>query len=184
MLNQHDKQTLLDIAAQSIQHGLDHGRPLTVHTQDYPADLQEPRACFVTLHIKGELRGCIGSLEAWRPLIEDVTDNAYAAAFRDPRFPQLTPAEFSQLEYHISILTPSEPITFTSEQELLNQIRPQIDGLVLEDKGYRGTFLPSVWESLPTAKQFLSQLKRKAGLPADYWSKTIKVYRYTVEDVK
>ena len=184
MLNQEDKQTLLETAAYSIQYGLEHHQALSVQVENYSVALQEQRACFVTLHINGQLRGCIGSLEAWRPLIEDVAENAYAAAFRDPRFPQLTQAEYSQLEYHISILTPSEPIEFTSEQDLLNKIRPEIDGLILEDKGYRGTFLPSVWESLPTAKQFLSQLKLKAGLPADYWSETIKVYRYTVEDVR
>ena len=184
MLNKNDKQTLLETAAQSIQHGLKHGRALSVQIENYSEALQKNRACFVTLHIKGQLRGCLGSLEAYRPLIEDVTDNAYAAAFRDPRFPQLGQNEFSQLEYHISILTPSEPMTFTSEDDLLNQIRPNIDGLVLEDNGYRGTFLPSVWESLPTAREFLSHLKMKAGLPADYWSDTVKVYRYTVEDVR
>jgi AmmeMemoRadiSam system protein A len=116
--------------------------------------------------------------------VEDVADNAYAAAFRDPRFPTLTQDEYPMLQYHISVLNPPEPMTFTSEDDLLKQIRPNIDGLVLSDKGMRGTFLPSVWESLPTAEQFLSHLKQKAGLPADYWSDTVKVERYTVENIE
>ncbi|MCW9025009.1 MAG: AmmeMemoRadiSam system protein A [Gammaproteobacteria bacterium] len=184
MLNDNDKNTLLDLAAASIKQGLETGSPLKPDSQDYSPDLQAQRACFVTLHIKSELRGCIGSLEAWRSLVEDVAENAYAAAFRDPRFPALSENEFDQLEYHISILTPSEPVAFDSQADLLEKIHPGIDGLVLEEQGRRGTFLPSVWESLPTTEQFLSHLKLKAGLPADYWSDTIKIFRYTVEDVK
>jgi AmmeMemoRadiSam system protein A len=129
----------------------------------------------------GELRGCIGSLEAYRPLVEDVAHNAYAAAFSDPRFTPLSETELIDVEFHISVLTPAAPMHFESEADLLSQLRPGIDGLVLEDAGHRGTFLPSVWESLPDAAQFLQHLKMKAGLPADYWSDNLKVSRYTSE---
>jgi len=184
MLTQENQDILLNIARASISNGLMQGQPLPIRLEDYPPALQAPRASFVTLQIDGQLRGCIGSLEAFRPLVEDVAENAFAAAFRDPRFPPLSDKEFDQLDYHISILSPSEPIEFESENDLVNKLRPGIDGLVLEERGQRGTFLPSVWESLPSPRQFLAQLKVKAGLPADYWSDSIKVERYTVEDVK
>jgi len=178
------KQILLDVARQSIQYGLQHANPLPVEPGDYPEELQAQGASFVTLSLDQQLRGCIGSLEARRPLVLDVADNAFAAAFRDPRFPPLSEAEFPDLDYHISILTPPEPMQFNDEAELLAQIRPKVDGLVLEDRGHRGTFLPSVWESLPQPGEFLQHLKLKAGLPIDYWSDTLKVSRYTVEDVE
>ena len=177
-----DRQILLEVARESIRHGLEHGRPLHVNVAEYPETLQQPGASFVTLNIGGELRGCIGSLEAIRPLVEDVADNAYAAAFRDPRFPPLSEAEYPRLEYHISILGPSEPMQFESEEDLIRQLRPGVDGLVLSDRGRRGTFLPSVWQSLPEPRDFLRHLKQKAGLPPDYWSDTLQVARYTVEE--
>jgi AmmeMemoRadiSam system protein A len=182
MLDDHDRQTLLQVAANSIRHGLDTGLALTVKVADYSSALQQPGASFITLTIQHQLRGCIGMLEATRPLVEDVAQNAYAAAFKDSRFPPLRAAEYDQLEYHISILNPAEPIEFESEADLLQQLRPGIDGLVLEDGGRRATFLPSVWESLPHAVDFLRHLKMKAGLPSDYWSNTLRAQRYTVEE--
>ena len=184
MYSDEEKKQLLDLAKASIQYGLQHNKSIPVNFDNYPAHLQEKRACFVTLSIAGNLRGCIGSLEAQRPLVEDVADNAYAAAFRDPRFGPVTEGEYPQLQYHISVLTPPKPMTFTSEDDLLKQIHPNIDGLVLADGVYRGTFLPSVWESLPTAEEFLSHLKLKAGLPMNYWSDSITVERYTVENIE
>ncbi len=184
MLAQENQDILLNIARASISNGLRQGQPLPIRLEDYPPVLQAPRASFVTLQINDQLRGCIGSLEAVRPLVEDVAENAFAAAFRDPRFPPVSDREFDQLDYHISILSPSKPLEFESENDLLKKLRPGIDGLILEKRGQRGTFLPSVWESLPSPRQFLAQLKVKAGLPADYWSDSIKVERYTVEDVK
>lgn len=183
MFDSADKKQLLDLAKASIQYGLEHGHPIAVTLGNYPSHLQEQRACFVTLQIDDKLRGCIGSLEAHRPLVVDVADNAYAAAFRDPRFAPVSATEYPDLQYHISVLNPPEPMTFDSEADLLKQIRPGIDGLVLSDKGFRGTFLPSVWESLPTAKEFLMHLKQKAGLPMDYWSESLEVERYTVENI-
>ena len=175
------RDRLLQLARQSIGNGLDHGQPVPVTPADWPDALQRPAACFVTLHRDGQLRGCIGSLEAYRPLVTDVAENAYAAAFRDPRFPPLAADELDSLALSISVLTPATPMRFASEQDLLRQLQPSIDGLILEDDGHRGTFLPSVWEQLPTPEEFLGQLKRKAGLPVDYWSDRIRVSRYTSE---
>jgi len=172
---------LREIALESIKYGLSQKKHLQVETSRYPKSLQNPGASFVTLNWNGQLRGCIGSLEAYQPLVNDVAYNAYAAAFSDPRFPSLSENELDDLELHISVLTPAEPIQFDSESDLLEQIRPGIDGLVLEDGYNRGTFLPAVWESLPEKTSFLQHLKMKAGLPKDYWSPTIKVSRYTTE---
>lgn len=172
---------LRNLAYQSVEYGLQHGRHLPVDITRYPRPLREPGASFVTLKKHGELRGCIGSLEAHRPLAEDVAHNAYAAAFLDPRFPPLTDHELADVDFHLSILTAPVPMSFNSEADLLRQLQPGIDGLVLEDGTHRGTFLPSVWESLSDATQFFQQLKRKAGLPTDYWSSTLTVARYTCE---
>jgi len=103
------------------------------------------------------------------------------AAFRDPRFPPLAADEFDELDIHLSILTPAEPVSFTSEQELITQLQPGIDGLILEEGHRRGTFLPSVWEQLPEPQQFLRHLKQKAGLSPDYWSENIRISRYRTE---
>ncbi|MFP5506943.1 MAG: AmmeMemoRadiSam system protein A [Gammaproteobacteria bacterium] len=172
---------LREIADASIRHGLQSGNPLPVEARDYPESLRAPGASFVTLHRHGELRGCIGSLEAYRPLVTDVADNAFAAAFRDPRFAPLRTDELADLELHISVLSAPRALDFRDEADLLRQLRPGVDGLILTADGHRGTFLPSVWESLPRPEQFLAQLKRKAGLPADYWSPALRVQRYTTE---
>ncbi len=180
-LNKENRQRLLDLAKHSIVHGLQKGRPLKINLADYPAELTELRATFVTLEINDQLRGCIGMLEAVRPLAEDIAENAFSAAFNDPRFPPLDASELDGLEIHLSILTPAEPVVFSSEQDLISQLQPGIDGLILQEGHRRGTFLPSVWESLPEPKQFLRHLKQKAGLSPDYWSNNIRIYRYQAE---
>jgi AmmeMemoRadiSam system protein A len=182
-LNKEDQQRLLELAKSSIQHGLQTGRPLKIDLDDYPAELTERRATFVTLQTNHQLRGCIGMLEAVRPLAEDIAENAYSAAFKDPRFPPLETRELDNLDIHLSILTPAEPVSFNSEQDLISRLQPGIDGLILQEGHRRGTFLPSVWESLPEPEQFLRHLKQKAGLPPDYWSENIQVYRYQTEMV-
>jgi AmmeMemoRadiSam system protein A len=171
---------LLDVAATSIRHGLS-GARLLVNLADFPEPLRALRATFVTLHLADDLRGCIGTLEARRTLVEDVAANAYAAAFEDPRFGPLRAVEFEQLQIHISVLSPAQPLVFESEQDLLAQLRPGVDGLILEERHARGTFLPSVWEQLPEPLDFLRHLKRKAGLPVDYWSAQVRISRYTTE---
>ena len=177
----NEQQMLLKIAKDSIAHGLAHGEALMVNAKDYPAELQDSRATFVTLEINGALRGCIGMLEAYQPLVVDVAKNAFLAAFRDPRFPPVSEEEYPSLEIHISILSPSEPMIFTSEDDLIRQLRPHEDGLIMQEDGLRGTFLPSVWDSLPEPRQFLQHLKLKTGLPKNYWSDTLKVRRYHCE---
>jgi uncharacterized protein len=178
------RQAMLDVARASIMHGLDCGAPLQPDPRDYLEHLRLIRATFVTLEIAGELRGCIGVLDAFRPLVQDVAMNAYAAAFEDPRFPPLSRAEFRQLDVTISVLSPSESIAFSSETDLLTKIRPGMDGLILKERGRRGTFLPSVWRQLTDPKDFLEHLKRKAGLPFGYWSDDIQVDRYTAESFR
>lgn len=172
---------LIRLAKDSIAYGLENGRPLKPDAADYDDTLQQIRATFVTLEINHQLRGCIGMLEAVRPLFMDVAENAFSAAFRDPRFPPVSEEEYPKLEYHISILTPSEPVCFESEADLIQKMRPNIDGLILQEGRLRGTFLPSVWESLPKPEDFLQHLKQKAGLPRHYWSDTLKVFRYECE---
>ncbi len=182
MLDERERQILLQVAADSVRHGLDTGKPLKLKAADYSLALQQNGASFVTLTIQQQLRGCVGMLKPVRPLVEDVAKNAYSAAFEDTRFPPLGEEEYAQLKYHISILNPAEPIAFDSESDLLQQLRPGIDGLILEDRGRRATFLPSVWESLPKAVDFLRHLKSKAGLSPDYWSDSLTAQRYSVEE--
>jgi uncharacterized protein len=180
-LSAADRATLLEVARRSIEHGLDWQVPLAVNPADYPESLRPVRATFVTLEREGHLRGCIGTLEARAPLVQDVAEHAFAAAFEDPRFLPLRRDELAGLEIHLSILSPSEPLPFASENELLAQLRPGIDGLILKLGSRRATFLPSVWESLPEPYIFLAQLKQKAGLPLDFWSPELQAERYTTE---
>jgi hypothetical protein len=159
---------------------------LGVATQAEPThpSLIQPGATFVTLTQHGNLRGCIGSLEAWRPLDTDVRANAKAAAFRDPRFNPLSREELAGTRVEISLLTPAVPITFTDETDAIHQLRPKLDGMIFECHGRRGTFLPQVWESLPEPKEFFAHLKQKAGFAPDFWSPDIKLYRYEVQKWK
>ena len=180
-LDADQRSTLIGVARQSIESGLHHGRPLTVDPAAYHPDLGARRASFVTLHRHGELRGCIGHLEAVQSLVADVAENAYAAAFRDPRFSPLDAAEWPQVEVSLSVLSTPEPIRFSDEADLIRQLRPGEDGLILQEGSKRGTFLPSVWESLNDPVEFLVQLKRKAGLTAGYWSNRVEVARYHTE---
>jgi AmmeMemoRadiSam system protein A len=143
--------------------------------------LQESAATFITLTLRGQLRGCIGSLEAHRPLIEDVRTNAVAAALRDPRFAPLSAEEFANVSIEVSLLSVPQPMRFDSEQDALSRLRAGVDGVILEYGLHRSTFLPQVWEQLPDKKVFMAHLKNKAGLPENFWSDEIKLSRYTVK---
>jgi hypothetical protein len=143
--------------------------------------LHENAACFVTLKKGGQLRGCVGDIEARRPLIEALTANARAAAFDDPRFQPLTASELARTSIEVSLLSRLEPLRARSEAEALRMIRPNIDGLVLQCGRHCATFLPQVWETLPEPRDFLRQLKLKAGLRADFWSDEIRLDRYRVK---
>jgi len=178
-----EQRVLLEVARASIACGFKENTPPPVRAEDYPESLRLKRATFVTLRLHGELRGCIGGFEADFPLVEDVAEHAFAAAFRDPRFSPLTREEFADVELEISILHPFERLECNSEAELLAMLRPGVDGVLLEEGGRRGTFLPAVWRELPSPREFLRHLKRKAWLPEDYWSDDLRVYRYTVDEI-
>ena len=173
-----EQNTLLDIADASIDHGLRTGNRLSPDISSYSEKLQQPRATFVTLKIQDELRGCIGTLRAVRPLVDDVAYNAYAAAFEDPRFLPLQHKERDTLKVSISILSVPENLPCSSEDDLLEKIQPGIDGIILSDGMRRATFLPSVWESLPAPGDFIRHLKQKAGFSPNYWSSSIQVQKY------
>ena len=169
---------LLGLARESIDYGFDNKAPLPVLLDELPTALAEPAATFTTLRLAGELRGCCGRLEAAEPLSTDVAHSAFTAAFRDPRFEPLRRDEFAAINVEISVLTPMEPMQVSDEADLLEQLQPGIDGLVIAEGWRRATFLPKVWESLPEPRQFLGQLKLKCGLPQDYWSSRLEFRRY------
>ena len=177
------ESTLLDVARAAIEYGLSAGKKPQIDAGAYPDPLSLPRATFVTLQKRGELRGCMGSLKATQPLVCDVAGNAYSAAFLDPRFQPLTAAESDDLKIHISILSRPEPIHFESEDDLVAQLRRGVDGLIVYEGSRRGTLLPAVWEKIPDPRQFLAAVKQKAGLPCDYWSSTLRVERYTTASI-
>ncbi|MEL0107206.1 MAG: AmmeMemoRadiSam system protein B [Rhodospirillaceae bacterium] len=180
---EHHGETLLHTAAASIEFGLEYANPLPVDMSHYDAELQANGASFITLKKSGRLRGCIGSSQAYRPLITDTAENAFAAAFKDPRFEALQAHELDDLTLSISILSPSSPMAFEDEADLLSQIQPGQDGLILIEGKKRGLFLPVVWESLNKAEDFLAHLKSKAGLATNYWSDTLEVRRFITEQV-
>jgi len=172
--------TLLTVAHNAIAARL--GQPIKAAV-DRP-EFHEKGATFVTLIQHGELRGCIGSLEAWRPLLKDVQENALAAAFRDPRFKPLSVEELAITQVEVSLLTPAEAMSFASEADALAQLRPAIDGVILSAGNRRSTFLPQVWEQLPEPASFMSHLKQKAGLSTSYWGPDIRLERYQVQKWK
>lgn len=182
LLDRHG-ETLLRIAAASIEHGFRNGQPLPVAAGHHPEELRGPAACFVTLSSSGRLRGCVGSAEAHRALVEDVAENGYAAAFLDARFPKLAPEERFSLRISISVLSRPEPIGFTDEDDLLRQLRPGSDGLIIKAQGRRALFLPQVWAAVGEPREFLAHLKEKAGLARDHWPGDVSGWRFTAESI-
>ena len=177
-----EREILQRVAMDSIRDGLKAGRPVDPDESQVPPALEAPGASFVTLNIHGRLRGCIGSFEARGPLLQDVARNAYSAAFMDYRFSPVSEADLPDLEVHISILTPLEPLPVENRDDLLRSLEPGVDGLLLEDPPHRSTFLPQVWESLEDPRDFLEELLLKAGLSRDHWSEKIRFHRYRVEE--
>ncbi|MBC5767378.1 AmmeMemoRadiSam system protein B [Ramlibacter albus] len=169
-------KTLLLLARAAIRTAL--GKPHVVIARG--PWLREPGATFVTLKQQGNLRGCIGALQAHRPLIDDVKHNAVAAALHDTRFSPVTAEELDSISVEVSLLSPPEPVHVRSEEDALQQLRPGIDGVILHRGARRATFLPQVWEQLAHPRQFLAHLKQKAGLPATYWDDGMRIERYTV----
>jgi AmmeMemoRadiSam system protein B/AmmeMemoRadiSam system protein A len=182
-------RALLAVARQSIERGRRAGEPLPVDPHAHPAHpahpaaLREIGATFVTLKLDGKLRGCIGSLDATLPVVDDVSRNAYRAAYHDPRFEPVSRLEGERLQIHISLLGPPVALSFSSEEELVAQLSPGVDGLILRDGSRYATFLPDVWEQLPDPREFLAHLKQKAGLAVDYWSDTLEVSRYATRSI-
>lgn len=171
---------LLAIAREAIAARLGLSAPPPAPGAQQARALREIGATFVTLTLDGALRGCIGSLDAHRPLGEDVRANAVAAAFRDPRFAPLSTREFARVRIEVSLLTAPELLTADGEQQARAALRPHEDGLILQWRDHRATFLPQVWENLPRPAEFLRQLKRKAGLADDFWADDLVLHRYTV----
>jgi len=167
---------LLRIARESLAEALGLG---AAGVYDEPW-LREPGACFVTLRRLGDLRGCVGSVHAYRPLLEDVWSNARASAFRDTRFQPVEAWELPEISVEVSLLSAPEPLACSCEEEALRRLRPGVDGIILEYEEHRGTFLPQVWEQLPDPQDFLGHLKVKAGLRRSFWSPGVRLQRYGV----
>jgi AmmeMemoRadiSam system protein A len=172
----------MDIARQAITRVVEGLDVLPVVLAKLDDELQQPGASFVTITIDGALRGCIGTIEPYRPLAQDVQENALGAAFRDPRFPPLRTQELGSIEIELSILTLPQPLAYAGGDDLLSQLRPNIDGVIIEREWRRATFLPQVWDKLPTPADFMSNLCAKAGLPPDdYKTPGLKVSTYQVD---
>jgi len=176
---------LIQLVRTGIAFGFQTGHPAEVNAAaTIPALLAAHGAAFVTLRRNGQLRGCTGSPVATRPLIVDVAQHAFNAAFRDRRFPRLALDELAGLDLSVSVLTPPLPMTFANEADLLAQLRPGSDGLIIEDSGHAALFLPSVWEEIPMPRPFLTHLKLKAGMAANHFSPRFTARRFRSIEVK
>ena len=176
------KQSLIfNLAKQSIQDEFDYTNNIDINklTKENPF-LKEDGASFVTLTQNGKLRGCIGSLIATRPLVEDIISNAKNAAFRDPRFAKLTREEIQFTDIEVSVLTKPELLEYSDIEDLKTKVKPNIDGVILKLNEYQATFLPQVWEELPLFENFFGHLLQKAGLPIDSFKKHPLIYIYQV----
>jgi len=179
-LDRDGQRQLLALAREAITAG---GRDdPRIDLAALPPALQQERAVFVTLTLNGSLRGCIGSLVATAPLALATADAARSAAYRDPRFPPVQSEELTAIRIEIAVLSELAPIAVDSRRALLADLRPGVDGLLLEDGPCRSTFLPKVWGQLPEPREFVAQLLSKAGLPPDHWSDTLRAHRYTVSN--
>lgn len=184
-LNQDEQGHLLKIARQALESGVKSMPLPDLELDELPPALVEQGASFVTLTIDGYLRGCVGALDAYQPLARDVQEHAVDAALRDFRFSHVTPAELPLITIEISILTPHVPLPYRSPQELIEKLRPHIDGVFLRDGSNKATFLPQVWDQLPNVEDFLSRLCLKMGAPGDIWRhKPLDVFIYQVQEFK
>jgi AmmeMemoRadiSam system protein A len=178
------RTAILKLARDALQIAVKRGHLPPIDLSTLPAELQKPGASFVTLKKNNTLRGCIGSLEAKLPLAEDIRQHAVAAALYDYRFPSCEANEVDEISIEVSILTEPEPLEYKDPDELLQLLRPMVDGVIITDGVRRATFLPQVWERIPSPSQFLSMLCEKASLPADTWkTHKLKVYIYQVETI-
>lgn len=182
-LTTDEKKILLRLARRSIELAVARQPLPPLALEDYPPRLRELGASFVTLTKNGSLRGCIGSLEPYQPLVQDVCEHAAAAALDDYRFPPVVAFEVSHLLIEVSRLTTPQPLEYQNPGELLEKLRPGLDGVVIRDGVPRATFLPQVWDKLPAAEDFLAHLCQKMGAPPDLWKrKPLQVFTYQVEE--
>jgi AmmeMemoRadiSam system protein A len=181
-LDETTRRWLLGLARSTVRLALDGAGLVLPDPSGTPVDAAVPGAAFVTLRRDGDLLGCIGSIEAVRPLAEDVALHAYDAAFRDPRLPPVTDDDWHHMTTEISVLGPLEPVHVDGPDELARVIRPEVDGLLVSSTEGRGTFLPSVWHQVRDADEFLELLWRKAGLRAGRWPQDLVVERYQVDE--
>jgi AmmeMemoRadiSam system protein A len=182
-LTDAEKQVLLQLARQTLETVIRDRSRYHIDLERYSPRLQQNGASFVTLTRHEALRGCIGTLEAYQPLVQDVCEHAQAAAQEDYRFPPVQPEELDQIKIEVSVLTPSVPLIYSTPDELIERLRPGIDGVVLRDGMHRATFLPQVWEQLPEPEEFLSHLCAKMGVASDLWRrKVLQVSTYQVEE--
>ena len=185
ILTLEERDLLLLLARQALEHCVD-GQPLNkLDIGSVPDKLREMGASFVTLKKDGKLRGCIGALEPYRPLVEDVRKHAVAAAMEDYRFPQVTPDELGEISIEISRLTKPKLLDYLDADDLIKILRPGVDGVVLRDGNRRATFLPQVWEKIPDPSEFLSFLCNKMGIPTNTWRREkLEVLIYQVEEFR
>ncbi len=184
-LSPDERSMLIQLARQALVDSVCNGSLPRLNLEPLPAALKEPGATFVTLTRHGELRGCIGALEAYQPLAQDVREHAAAAALQDYRFPPVEPHELPELELEVSRLTHPQPLQYKNGEELLTLLRVGVDGVILRDGMRRATFLPQVWEKLPDPAQFLDHLCLKMGVQAQTWRyKKLEVYIYQVEEIR
>ncbi len=182
-LTQEDKALLLKLARDALVEGVSGARLQPLDLGMLPELLRQPGASFVTLTHQGELRGCVGTLEAYLPLAEDVREHTLAAAFNDYRFPPVRPDEVDGLQIEVSYLTSPEELDYEDSQDLLERLRPGVDGVIIYHDMRRATFLPQVWEKLPEPAQFLDHLCSKMGVEAGFWRyKKLRILTYQVED--
>ncbi len=179
-----ESKSILKIAAKALIYSVKKREVPRIDISSFKTELKMKRATFVTLNKNGKLRGCIGSVQAKKPLIVDVVENTYKAAIQDPRFLSVKEEELVGLHLTISVLSTFKKISFSSEDDLRLQLRPQVDGLIIMDQGKSSLFLPEVWKSIPRTSDFLNQLKLKAGLNSNHWTITFKAWRFTTTCLK
>jgi AmmeMemoRadiSam system protein A len=179
-----ERQTMMITVREAIRHGIHIGTPIRLDLSEYGAALMENWACFVTLKIDDTLRGCMGSFNTRQSLIENIAHNAHSAAFKDPRFIPIEDEDYAHLNVEIAIINNCEVIKCDSQENLMEQLKPYTDGLILDDGSNSATFLPSVWAQLCTAEEFVTELKTKLGLSAEQWDSSISAQRFSVMTIR
>jgi len=184
-LTREEQKTLLRMAREAMEHGVRHEKLPPLENDSLTARLREDGASFVTLTVRGQLRGCIGALEPYQSLAEDVREHAVAAALEDPRFPPVSERELNGIEIEVSRLTRPIPLEYKDANDLLSKLRPGVDGVILRDAFRRATFLPQVWEKISDPAEFLDNLCYKMGASPDLWRrKHLDVLAYQVEEFR